>query len=157
VFLAVNEKRSAARQIVQVVPKVMRVLASTIRQEPSGIAPAHFHLMFMLAKQPRSLTELAESQSVSLATMSNSVSVLADRGWVARRKDPADRRRLALEITPEGQAVLREVHRRAEERLDELLVAMSAEQCRDLLRGLDLLNSLFASQDNRMFDLKREE
>lgn len=152
-----SEKRSAANLILQVIPKVMRVLASELRQEPSGLAPAHFRSMFMLADHPRSLTELAELQAVSLATMSKSISVLADRGWVVRRRDPADRRKLALEITAEGQAVLREVHRRAERRLDELLAAVSAEQCRDLERGLELLNGIFTHRGEAALELKREE
>ncbi len=155
--MVLKAKRNAANQILQVIPKVMRVLASEIRQEPRGLAPAHFRLMFMLAERPRSLTELADSQSVSLATMSNSISVLVERGWVVRRKDPADRRKLALEITPRGRAVLREVHSRAEKRLDELLAHLSTEQCQDLRQGLELLNSVFASQSELALELRKEE
>jgi DNA-binding MarR family transcriptional regulator len=138
-------KRNVANEILRVIPKVMRVLASEIRQEPSSLAPAHFRVMFVLAKRPRSLTELADSQSVSMATMSNSISVLVDRGWVARRKDPHDRRRLALEITAKGQDVLHEAHNRVEGRLRGFLASISDQECSDLLQGLELLNGVFSS------------
>jgi DNA-binding MarR family transcriptional regulator len=113
-------------------------------------------LMIMLSKRPRSLTELAQSQSVSLATMSNSISVLVGRGWVARQRDPADRRRLALEITNMGREVLSDVHQRAEAQLDELLAEMDDGQCEDILRGLELLNSVFSRNEDEMTALKRE-
>jgi DNA-binding MarR family transcriptional regulator len=141
-----NVRLGAASEILQIIPKVMRILAFEMRQEPGGVAPAHFRLMLMLARGPMSLTELADSQAVSLATMSNTITVLVERGWVERKTDPADRRRLALEITAEGKQVLQDVRRRAEERLDEKLAGLDRDQCRDLMYGLELLNGVFADQ-----------
>lgn len=140
-----NELGSAAKSILRVVPKVMRFLASQLRQEPYGLAPTHFRSMMMLAGQPRSLTDLADAQSVSLATMSRSVSVLVQRGWVERRKDNTDRRRLILEIAPDGEAVLQEVHTAAEGQLYLLLAALDEEQCSTLIQGLDVLNDVFSN------------
>jgi DNA-binding MarR family transcriptional regulator len=152
----VSVKASAASEILRVIPKVMRILASEMRQQPEGLAPAHFRLMLMLARQPRSLTELAESQAVSLATMSNSISVLEERGWVERKKDPADRRKLALEITSTGRKVLSDVRKQAEDHLDDLLAVMNHEQCQDLLRGLELLNSVFEGHVDLETELRSE-
>jgi DNA-binding MarR family transcriptional regulator len=137
-------KPSVANEILQVIPAVMRVLASDIRQEPGGLAPAHFRLMVMLAKRPRSLTELAESQAVSMATMSNSISVLVERGWVARRQDPHDRRRLAIEITEKGKGALEDVYTRAKTRLQDSLASINEKECWDLMRGLEVLNRIFS-------------
>lgn len=139
-----SKRRSAAGEILRVVPKVMRVLASEMRQQPGGLAPAHFRVMLMLTKRPMSLTDLAESQSVSLATMSKSIDVLVDRGWVIRRRDLHDRRKLALEISDEGNEALREVHMRAETHLHELLAGVNETQCREIQRGLELLNDVFS-------------
>jgi DNA-binding MarR family transcriptional regulator len=151
-----TKRNCAAGEILRVIPKVMRTLASELRQAPGGLAPAHFQLMVMLSKRPRCLTELAQSQSVSLATMSNSISVLVDRGWVARRRDPTDRRKLALEITNRGREVLTEVHQRAEVQLDEMLAVMDEDQCEDILRGLELLNNVFSRNTEESTALRRE-
>ena len=144
-MMSQSERQSAAGAILRVIPKVMRVLASEIRQQPGGLAPAHFRVMLMLTKQPRSLSDLAASQSVSLATMSKSISVLVDRGWVNRRRDLHDRRKLALEITDEGKVALREVHMRAEAHFQELLAGVNETHCREIQRGLELLNDVFSA------------
>ncbi|MGD2162979.1 MAG: MarR family transcriptional regulator [Anaerolineales bacterium] len=151
-----NARRSTASEILRVIPKVMRILASEMRQEPGGVAPAHFRVMLMLEKCPMSLTELAEYQAVSLATMSNSISVLVERGWVVRETDPSDRRRLALKITGEGKQVLEQVSRRAEDRLNEKLIGLDPEQCQHLIHGLELLNSVFSDPLDAEHELRRE-
>jgi DNA-binding MarR family transcriptional regulator len=104
--------------------------------------------MYMLVRRPRSLTELADSQAVSLATMSKSVSVLAERGWVERRKDPKDRRKLFLELTDQGRKVLEGVRARTDRRLDDRLALMDEKQCQELRRGLELLSGMFSHQSD---------
>jgi DNA-binding MarR family transcriptional regulator len=139
-----SDVRRTANRILQVVPKVMRFLASDLRREPYGLAPTQFRSMMMLVKHPRSLTELAEAQSVSMPTMSNTISVLVERGWVERRRDAADRRKLVLEITEKGEGVLRNVRQLAERRLQSLLEPLNREQCESLVQGLGLLDDVFS-------------
>ena len=62
----------------------MRTVAAELRAAGELPAPAHFGLLTMLSEQPRTLTELAALQGVSLPTMSNSISAMAHRGWVRR-------------------------------------------------------------------------
>jgi DNA-binding MarR family transcriptional regulator len=145
-----------AADILTVIPGVMRILDHEIRQSHEGLAPAQFRLMFMLARRPRSLTELAESQSVSLATMSNSVAVLVQRGWMKRKKDPDDRRRLFLELTARGSQVFDEVYERAARRLNDMLAATDEVQCQDLRRGLELLNGIFSQEADVEINMRRE-
>ena len=66
----------------------MRTVAAELRAAGELPAPAHFGLLTMLGNQPRTLTELALLQGVSLPTMSNSISTLVQRGWV-KRSSPA--------------------------------------------------------------------
>ena len=71
-------------------PLVMRTVAAELRAAGEMPAPAHFGLLTMLSVRPRTLTELAALQGVSLPTMSNSISAMVQRGWV--RRDGARRR-----------------------------------------------------------------
>ncbi|MFK5633615.1 MULTISPECIES: MarR family winged helix-turn-helix transcriptional regulator [unclassified Ornithinimicrobium] len=50
--------------------------------------------------------QLAEAMSVSNPTMSGIVDRIASKGWVVRKHDPADRRRVLLRLTPEAQTLL---------------------------------------------------
>ena len=84
-------KQDVSSYILRIIPALMRMIAAEIRRV-EGIAPAQFGLLSMAQRCPRSLGELAEKQGVSLPTMSNSVSVLAERGWVTRLPSKSDRR-----------------------------------------------------------------
>lgn len=56
---------------------------------------------------------------------------LDERGYVERRRDPADRRRHIVEITPAGLEALEEAERKLETLEDEVLGALSlAERAR---------------------------
>ena len=57
---------------------------------------------------------------------------LDDSGYVERRRDPQDRRRHIVEITPAGEEVLAEGERRLEDLEDEVLGKLSADERRQL-------------------------
>src|SRR5216110_27541 len=116
-----DEARVTARDILQIIPLVMRTVAAELRAAGELQAPVHFGLLSMLSERPRMLTELASLQGVSLPTMSNSISAMEERGW-ARRSAPteADRRVAMIEVTPAGRAALERVARSAETYLAEM-------------------------------------
>ena len=66
---------------------------------------------------------------------------LDEMGWVERRRDPADRRRHLVEITPKGRRALEEAERKLESLEDEVLGNLSGDervQLHDLLaKALD--------------------
>src|SRR4029450_14008863 len=95
----------------------MRPVAPQLRAAGELPAPAHFGLLTMLSAQPRTLTELAVLQGVSLPTMSNSISAMGQRGWVRRTAPAKDRRVVIIEVTPTGRAAVERVGRAAEAHL----------------------------------------
>src|SRR2546421_39315 len=101
--------REAARDILHTIPRVMRTVAAELRAAGELPAPAHFGLLVLLAEQPRTVTELAGMQGVSLPTMSNSITAMVERGWVRRTPPGADRRVLFVEATAAGRAALERV------------------------------------------------
>ena len=60
-----------------------------------------------------SIGQLAQRERVTAPTMSNSVDVLADAGFVVRVPDENDRRRVNIDITDAGlEVVIATVHKR---------------------------------------------
>ena len=57
---------------------------------------------------------------------------LDDSGYVERRRDPQDRRRHIVEITPAGEKALAEGQRRLEDLEDEVLGRLTADERRQL-------------------------
>jgi DNA-binding MarR family transcriptional regulator len=135
--------RSAARDILNIVPLVMRTVAAQLRAAGEMPAPAHFGLLMMLGRQSRTLSELAALQGVSLPTMSNSVATLVQRGWV-KRSPARDRRVVLLEVTPLGRATLERTGKAAEAHLAGILASLDMASRRKLQDGLMVLRQAFA-------------
>jgi len=140
-----DQARESARDILQIIPLVMRTVAAQLRSAGELPAPAHFGLLSLLCERPRMLTELASLQGVSLPTMSNSISSMEERGWV-RRSAPAehDRRVAMIEVTAAGRAALDRVARAAETHLAEMLAPFDVTSRRRLHNGLGVLRKIFA-------------
>lgn len=149
-----RKTRIAARQVVEVIPLVMRTLALEMRSTGYLPAPVHCPLMVILTEGPHNLSELAEIQAVSLPTMSNSISALVERGWVTRVRAPYDRRMVLVELTPAGRAVLQDVKRSVEGRVGRLLASLSPAECDQLLTGLQVLRGCFARPPDRVQSLE---
>jgi len=141
-----SESRIVAREVLRIVPLVMRAVAAELRAGGELPAPAHFGLLKMLSMQPRTLSEMASLHGVSLPTMSNSVSTLVKRGWVRRTAPPEDRRVVMLDVTPIGRAALERVGRSAERHLAEILAPLDDMSRRRLEAGLSVLSTAFAAR-----------
>lgn len=118
-----DQAREATRELLEIMPLVMRTVAAELRFSGELPTPAHFPLLMMLDEQPRTLTELAVLRGVSPPTMSNSITALVQRGWVRRSAPVKDRRVVILEVTSAGRAALERVGRCAEGHLAEVLAA----------------------------------
>ena len=138
-----QDARLLAGQILETIPVIMRAIASEFRQSEHDLAAPHFRLLWMLSRRSCTLSELAEKQLVSLPTMSNSVSILEERGWVIRTRSDDDRRKVTIELSQAGRLVLSEVQQQAEVRLAEHLSSLSLEERDKLLEGLAILRDVF--------------
>jgi DNA-binding MarR family transcriptional regulator len=140
-----TQARDAARELLEIMPLVMRTVAAELRATGELPAPAHFGLLMALSERARTLTELAAVRGVSLPTMSNSVTALAQRGWIRRSAPGKDRRSVLIDLTPSGRAALDRVGRIAETHLSEMLAPLDRTSRRRLVAGLGVLRKLFAT------------
>jgi len=135
-----------SQQILEIIPLVMRTVAFELRQTEYVIVTPHFRLLWMLNIRSFTLSELAEHQAVSLPTMSNSITILEERGWVTRLRSDIDRRKVLIELSPAGRDVLRQVRHQAERRVAEHLSKLAAAEVQTLLAGLCVLRDVFTSE-----------
>jgi DNA-binding MarR family transcriptional regulator len=86
-----------------------------------------------------SVTDLAGHMGVTVATMSLAIDRLERRAYVRRDRDPRDRRRVLLRVTPAGVR-LREAKSVLDPvRVEQVLAHLSPADRDAALRGLDLL------------------
>lgn len=100
-------------------------------------------LLERLAERPHTrMSDLAAWNRVDRSTITAHVKRLADAGWVARGADPADRRAVTAEITPEGRARL-EAYCSAE---SEILTSLLGDWPDDDVAELTRLLTRFAAE-----------
>ncbi len=103
--------------------------AAEASMAPGGLRPRHL-IALRLLQQQGSVTQQALAETLSLDP-SNVVGLLNDleeRGLITRRRDPEDRRRHIVEVSPLGKEQLELANARLSCVEDELLTALSAEE-----------------------------
>lgn len=138
-----TKQETVAREILQTLPLVMRPIGAELRQTQDIPSPAHFGILFMLQHGAHNLSDLAKLHNVSLPTMSNSISILEQRGLVRRTRAQHDRRQVVIEVSDSGRDILARVTAMAEARLAGFLQTLSAAELDQLSAGMSVLRTAF--------------
>ena len=86
--------------------------------------------------------EVADALGLDPGYVSRLVSRLERAGRVRRVPDDADRRRRVVTLTPAGDALLEEVERRSNRRMDALTQHLGSRQRKELLEAMDTIRRL---------------
>ena len=105
---------------------------------------AHVGLLGMVARNPRSLSELSDFHAASMPTMSKTITTIENLGWVVRTRSKTDRRVVMIEATPAGRAALKKVYNRAITPISGALDSLTVAQRQKLSAGLRILRDTFA-------------
>ena len=101
----------------------------------TGVTAERYMVMFELSLQPDiSLKTLSDNLLTSPPTMSVMVNSLVELEMVTRITDPADRRRVVLRLSAEGEEELQRVNRELLDRYTRYLSDLSEEDQNDLGR-----------------------
>ena len=99
---------------------------------------------------PAFATKLARALLVTPPTMTRTIDALVERGLVARRPDPDNRRQIGLVLTPAGRALLARHEGVIEDRLRSLLAPLDEAAKRRLLAALGDVAALLDADDGAM-------
>src|SRR5574338_626284 len=110
-------------------PVILRIGRHLRREtEQPGITSQQATLLWLVKSRPGlSLRELARAEGISAPSLSAHVDRLEALGLIRRVRSTDDRRRVGLELTPEGRAMLRRVRARRTSWLAERLARLSDE------------------------------
>jgi MarR family multiple antibiotic resistance transcriptional regulator len=108
------------------------------RLRPAGVSPVQFRALSLVRLLPQPVTPsiLALHLALDSRTVSDLVSRLEQSGWVRRVRDLPDRRAVRLELTDEGDTVLRAAWRPAIDTSEEVWSAIALEELPPVLRVL---------------------
>jgi len=100
-------------------------------------------LLWLVKSRPGlSLRELAHAEGISAPSLSAHVDRLETLGLIRRVRSTDDRRRVGLELTPEGRATVRRVRARRTTWLADRLGRLSDEERERIERALPALATL---------------
>jgi DNA-binding MarR family transcriptional regulator len=116
-------------------------LLRRLRAEPGELPVGQIAVLSRLDREgPASISDLAAADRMRPQSMAQTVHDLESAGLVARRPDPADRRRSFVELTPLGLQTLNAMRAHREDWLTQVLDReLDAEQRELLRRAVELL------------------
>jgi DNA-binding MarR family transcriptional regulator len=137
-----------AREVLEVVPLVMRVIRSQFRKygAPELSVPQFRTLHFLSQHRGASLSEVAEYIGLMLPSMSALIDGLVARNFAIRRTSPDDRRRMTLTLTERGQATLRSARKATQTYLAEELSRLTQADRATIIKAMQALRPIFTEK-----------
>jgi DNA-binding MarR family transcriptional regulator len=101
---------------------------------------AQSQVLFYVSDHPGChMGDVAKAYGVTLPAVTHIVDRLEEKQFVVRGDDPTDRRVYLLEVTPQGRALVQELHGMQMRGLEEVLGRMSADDRWRAIKGLEAL------------------
>jgi DNA-binding MarR family transcriptional regulator len=141
-----------ARQILEIVPMVMRTIRTEIRSHRgSELSVPQFRVLIFLNRHAgASLSDIAEHLGLTLPSMSKMIDGLLARNMVTRHMHSEDRRRVTLALTELGRQAMHSAYKATESRLAERLMVLPAAERRTITQAMQVLESIFmASRETK--------
>jgi DNA-binding MarR family transcriptional regulator len=106
---------------------------------PAGLTALQYTALTVLERHPDlTAAHLARHSFVTGQSMADMVTALLERGLIERRRDPTDRRRLVIALTPAGRRLLGRLRPKVEALQNRMLALLSADQAVELRHLLEL-------------------
>jgi DNA-binding MarR family transcriptional regulator len=141
----IREATLSAQEIAEELRPTLLRIARHLRRETEelGVTSHQATLLWLVRTRPGlSLRELAQEEGISAPSLSAHVDRLETLGLIRRVRSTDDRRRVGLELTPEGRATLRRVRARRTTWLANRLDRLSDEDRERLEAALPALRAL---------------
>jgi DNA-binding MarR family transcriptional regulator len=130
---------SAREEVLPLLEHLVRVgrRAYEHAMPPGGLRPRHLIALKLLSDNgPQTQQSLAEALTLDPSNVVGLLNELEERELVVRRRDPADRRRHIVELSPLGEDELAVAHERVSLVEDDVLRELSADERATLYRLL---------------------
>ena len=104
--------------------------------EPTGLHPYHHAILLLLDEgSPETQGSIADALGYDRGQLVGLLDEIEEKGLIERRRDPNDRRRHVVRMTPEGKRALRRLRALSRQIEDDFLAPLS-ERERTELHGL---------------------
>jgi MarR family transcriptional regulator, lower aerobic nicotinate degradation pathway regulator len=147
------ETPGPSRELLQNTPFLLKLLGMAARErsleafEPTGLNPQHYAVLSLLEEDPRETqATIADALGYDRSHLVRLLDELEAKTLVERRRDPSDRRRHLVSLTPIGKKALGQLRAIARQVEQEFLAPLDPDE-RQTLHAL--LLELVAHHDPR--------
>jgi DNA-binding MarR family transcriptional regulator len=140
-----------ARELMNTVPQIHQAIRTEMRRgRGTDLSIPQFRTLRFIQSTPgSSLSRVADHMGLTLPSVSKLVDGLVKQALLRRRDAAGDRRCIALELTPAGEAIVDRARAATMDSLANALEELSDDELRTVSRAMDLLSPLFSPKENK--------
>jgi DNA-binding MarR family transcriptional regulator len=110
-----------AEELAELVPRLYRLLRTALDEQEGVPSLEQLRVLHRIDTGLHHVSTLAAARQMRMSAVTAILDVAFDRGWIVREPDPSDRRRVNIDLTPEGRAALRRGRRLTQRRIADVL------------------------------------
>jgi len=143
-----SQEEQCARDLLETVPIVMRIIRKQVRKHGASTlsVPQFRTLSFVNRRKGASLSEVADHIGLTLPSMSGLVDGLVTHGYITRKTQREDRRKMNLMLTERGEKMLQVAREGAITELSERLKRIQPNERATILRAMRILREVFPEE-----------
>lgn len=143
----IESQNECAREVLDVVPAVMRVIRAEMRRHRSlDLSVPQFRTLTFINNNPgSSLLTLAEHLGLTSPSACRMIDVLVGRGLVSRQTSLKDRRMITLTLTEVGLSMLEDSRKGTMENLALIFSSLSPVEKSAIMDAMKIMRPLFAN------------
>jgi DNA-binding MarR family transcriptional regulator len=126
---------------------IVRAHHHHLATEHFGITVEQFHILRRIHFGHNTVSELADYKQISRSSTSRTVDLLVNKGLVKRLPDAEDRRRVTLELTTEGYALMDRLFEFSRAWIAQKINILAEEDVETAIKGLEIMRTAFDVTD----------
>lgn len=134
--------KEVAEEVSSLVPKLIKSLQNEFEPIEDITQPQIIILMLLYEEGKKSVGEIAEKMDVSSPTVTGVVDRLVSNDYIERKRDPGDRRRVVVDLTPNGKNAVKQFQDGVRKKWEQILKHLSAEERKAYLRIIKKIISI---------------
>ncbi len=140
----------AAKKLIDIIPRMMQFIVAALKSQPCLLPMTHYRILRILQKTPMSLSELAKKIMISKASLSETIQLLIEKGWIERNPHEKDARKFILKTSSVGYDQIVEVESEIVQIVSEKLKILTPEEMDSFIQSFKVVDLIFQNDERNI-------